>query len=99
MPRDIRKVQAIPDSPEASGKSCLFPPGLRVVVSSHDADEMSGQALFWGLEQSQLGRGRFEGGIRAIHSGQVQLSRTLRSPGLMIQGAIPRETVVLSSVL
>jgi AraC family ethanolamine operon transcriptional activator len=60
---------------------------------------MSERAVYWGIEQSQCGRGQFEGRIQAIHSGQVQLSRDLRDPGLIIQGVVPSGAVVLSSVL
>jgi AraC family ethanolamine operon transcriptional activator len=59
---------------------------------------MSERAAFWGIEQSQLGRGRFRGRIQGAHSGRVQLSRALRDPGLLVRGQVPAEAVVLSTV-
>jgi AraC-like DNA-binding protein len=60
---------------------------------------MSAGAAYWGIEQSQLGPGRFDASTRAIHSGQIQLSCSHRSPGLIIRGEAPGETVVLSSIV
>jgi AraC family ethanolamine operon transcriptional activator len=92
----IRKVQA---SPGGLQTACPFQPGLRLALSYGDPDEMSARSIHWGIEQSQLGPGRFDGGTRAIHSGQIQLSYSHRTPGLMIRGEVPRATVVLSSIV
>jgi AraC family transcriptional regulator, ethanolamine operon transcriptional activator len=84
-----------------NGEQAVFPfrPGLRLLRAYRDPDEMSAGSVHWGIEQSQLGPGRFDGGTRAIHSGQVQMSYSHRNPGLMIRGAIPSQAVVLSSVV
>ncbi len=92
----IRKVQAIPGNAQAESR---FQPGLRLDLSYRDPDEMSAGAMHWGIEQSQLGSGQFEGSTRAIHSRQIQVSYSHRNPGLIIRGAAPRETVVLSSIV
>ncbi len=95
----IRNVQADPPTAESSATAGPFRPGLQVVFSCHDPDVMSARINYWGLEQSQLGQGRFEGAIRGTHSGRIQLGCSFRSPGLLIQGVIPKETVVLSSIV
>jgi AraC family ethanolamine operon transcriptional activator len=97
-PVSIRIVQARKNSADAPPASGPFPAGLRIDVCCHDPDEMSTRALYWGLHQCQLGRGRFLGRMRAIHSSRLQLSWAARSPGLLIEGQVPRETVVLSSI-
>ncbi len=92
----IHKVQA---NPGGSNTAFPFRPGSRLAFSYTDPDEMSAQAIHWGIEQSQLGSGRFEGGTRAIHSGRIQLSQSHRNPGLLIRGEAPRQTIVLSSIV
>jgi AraC family transcriptional regulator, ethanolamine operon transcriptional activator len=92
----IRLVQGGPNSEQTV---LPFRPGLRLFRAYRDPDEMSAGSIHWGIEQTQLGPGRFDGGTRAIHSGQVQLSYSHRTPGLMIRGEIPRQAVVLSSVV
>ena len=74
-------------------------PDLQVVFSCSDPDVMSARIKYWGLEQSQLGQGPFQGAIRGTHSARIQLGCSFRSPGLLIQGVIPAETVVLSSIV
>ena len=83
----IRKVQAIPGGLQPVSP---FRPGLRLDLSYRDPDEMSARALHWGIEQSQLGRGRFQGATRGIHSSQIQLSCSQRNPGLIIRARPPR---------
>jgi AraC family ethanolamine operon transcriptional activator len=56
------------------------------------------RAVFWGLEENQLGRGPFEASIRAVHSGRVQLSWARRTRGLLLRGTSPSGSVVLSSL-
>jgi len=81
----IRKVQA-----NSGGVQTAVPfrPGLRLDLSHRDLHEMSARAIRWGIEQSQLGPGRFDGGTRAIHSAQIQLSYSHRAPGLLIRGDV-----------
>src|SRR5262245_14570030 len=76
----------------------LFPAGLGVSSRFRDPDEMVASALYWGMEPNQLGRGPFEGGFRGVHSGRVQMNVSWRSQGLLLRGAIPKGTVVLSSI-
>jgi hypothetical protein len=78
-----------------SGKN-LFPAGLRIESVAHSIEEMEEQSVFWGLETKQLGRGKYEGRISAVHSGSVQLARSHRSLGTLLRGNVPRGTVVLS---
>ena len=86
------------DLPSKLEPGALFPAGLRVAFSSRDPDEMSERSPYWGLDELQLGSGRFEGIIRAVHSGRVQLNCARRNTGSLIQGSIPSEAVVLASV-
>ena len=74
----------------------LFPAGLRIESVAQSIEEMAEQSVFWGLESQQLGRGKYEGRISAVHSGSVQLARSLRSLGTLLRGNVPRGTVVLS---
>jgi AraC family transcriptional regulator, ethanolamine operon transcriptional activator len=69
----------------------LFPAGLRVESVADSIEEMEEQSVFWGLQTEQLGRGKYEGRISVVHSGSVQLARSLRSLGTLLRG-----TVVLS---
>lgn len=77
----------------------LFQPGLRVDWVCQDPDELSQQARFWGLEQLQLGRGRFSGSITGIHSERIQIGCTKRNLGVALLGAIPRGSIVLASIV
>jgi AraC family transcriptional regulator, ethanolamine operon transcriptional activator len=95
----IRNVQADPPTVQSSATAGPFRPDLQVVFSCRDPDEMSARIKYWGLEQSQLGQGPFQGAIRGTHSARIQLGCSFRSPGLLIQGVIPAETVVLSSIV
>jgi hypothetical protein len=79
------------------GQSALFRAGLKVAFSCRDPDEMVERALYWGMEEDQLGRGPFEASIRGVHSGRIQMSRARRTQGLWLRGSIPGGTVVLSS--
>ncbi len=87
----IRKVHAV-----AAG--AIFDPGLKVNCQRADLDELSEQAPFWGLEQIQLGAGRFRGSIRGVHSARVQIGCTRRNLGVAILGAIPANSVVLGCI-
>jgi AraC family ethanolamine operon transcriptional activator len=95
----IRNVQANPPQLEPLVPECPFRPGLQLVFSCRDPDVLSERIQYWGLKQSQLGQGRFHGAIRGTHSAKIQLGCSYRSPGLLIQGSIPEDTVVLSSIV
>jgi len=86
------------DDPRGPEPAASFQAGLRVVLSCRDPDELSERSLYWGLDEIQLGRGRFEGSIRAVHSGRVQLNCARRNLGSLIRGSTPSEAVVLSSI-
>ncbi len=73
-----------------------FPSGLRIQSVARSIEEMDEQSVFWGLEAEQVGRGRYSGQIRAVHSGRLQLARSLRSVGTLLRGHVPKDTVVLS---
>ncbi len=95
----IRNVQADPPAAGSAATAGPFRPDLHVVFSCRDPDVMSARIKYWGLEQSQLGQGPFQGAIRGTHSARIQLGCSFRNPGLLIQGVIPAETVVLSSIV
>src|SRR6516164_6441720 len=75
-----------------------FPAGLRVDFTCRDPDEMVEQAVYWGLEEDQLGRGPFEASVWGVHSGRIQMSQAQRTQGLWLRGSIPAGTVVLASL-
>lgn len=77
----------------------LFPAGLDIDISCRDPDEMSERSQFWGLEEVQVARGRFEGRLLAIHSNGVQLSHVQRNLGSQVRGSIPVDAIVLASIL
>jgi AraC family ethanolamine operon transcriptional activator len=83
----------------ASEPITLFPAGLRLDFTCRDPDEMVEQAVFWGLEEDQLGQGPFEASVWGVHSGRIQMSRARRTRGLWLRGSIPAGTVVLASLL
>jgi AraC family ethanolamine operon transcriptional activator len=95
----IRNVQADPPTAGSSATAGPFRPDVQIVFSCRDPDVMSARIKYWGLVQSQLGQGPFQGAIRGTHSARIQLGYSFRSPGLLIQGVIPAETVVLSSIV
>ncbi|MFO0907122.1 MAG: helix-turn-helix domain-containing protein [Isosphaeraceae bacterium] len=82
-----------------SARTALFEAGFRFDLASSDPDEHSERAAYWGLEHVQLGSGHFQGRLRAIHSGRVQLSHDQREPGLITRGLIPAGTLAVSSVI
>jgi AraC family transcriptional regulator, ethanolamine operon transcriptional activator len=84
---------------QASEPIAPFPAGLRVDFTCRDPDEMVEQAVYWGMEEDQLGRGPFEASVRGVHSGRIQMSRARRTQGLWLRGSIPAGTVVLASLL
>jgi hypothetical protein len=66
----------------------LFPAGLRIESVAHSIEEMDEQSVFWGLETQQMGRGKHEGPIFVVHSGSVQLARSLRSSRTLLHGNV-----------
>jgi AraC family transcriptional regulator, ethanolamine operon transcriptional activator len=74
----------------------LFPAGLQIRSVAHSIEEMDEQSVFWGLEAEQLGPGKYSGRILGVHSGNLQLARSLRSLGTLLRGYVPKGTVVLS---
>jgi hypothetical protein len=72
----------------------VFPAGLRIESAAYSIEQMDEQAPFWGVETKQLEAGRYEGRISALHSGSVQLARSVRSLGSIIRGHVPRGTLV-----
>jgi AraC family transcriptional regulator, ethanolamine operon transcriptional activator len=98
IPPSIRKVQAMAIDQRIIVPATPFPAGLALARSFRDPDEMVEQALYWGMEPNQLGRGRFKGSFRGVHSGRIQMNVSRRNQGLLLRGSIPNGAVVLSSV-
>jgi hypothetical protein len=48
--RSIRKVQTSTDHPVHAVTPHPFPPGLRIVFTFCDPDEMSERVAYWGIE-------------------------------------------------
>ena len=67
----------------------LFPAGLRIESVAHSIEEIEEQSVFWGLETEQLGRGRYEGRISAVHSGSVQLTCSTQIVGTLFRATCP----------
>jgi AraC family transcriptional regulator, ethanolamine operon transcriptional activator len=95
----IRKVQTMSDLPLGPPSIALFPAGFCLDIACRDPDEMSERSQFWGLEEVQFARGRFEGKLLATHSDGVQLSCVQRNLGSQVRGSIPAEAIVLGSIL
>ena len=74
----------------------LFPSGLTFNATSHDAEEMRDQSVFWSYEHRQFSRGLFHGKISAFHTSRLQLTLTDRSPGFFARGGLPAETTIVS---
>ena len=83
---------------QAFEPNVTFPAGLRVDFTCRDPDEMIERAVYWAMEQDQLGQGPFEANVRGIHSGRIQMSRGQRTQGLWLRGSIPAGPVVLASL-
>ncbi|HEX5817928.1 MAG TPA: helix-turn-helix domain-containing protein [Gemmatimonadales bacterium] len=64
-------------------------------MSSSDLEEHAANARGWMVDFRQLGRGRFAGTLAFAHSSDVQYGDHEWSPGLMVAGAAPRDTVTL----
>ncbi|MEP0324147.1 helix-turn-helix domain-containing protein [Bauldia litoralis] len=62
--------------------------------SFDDIDALAAAALDWDQEYEQLGRGRFNGRLRQLVIGQVQLNREQWQTGVLQSGAAPKGTWV-----
>ena len=60
---------------------------IDVKFSSHE--EMSEMSKLWELEQIQIEKGPFKGSIHGIHTPHIQLSKTVRSHGVIVKGKTP----------
>ncbi len=74
----------------------LFPSDLCLNLNSSDAEEMEEQSVFWPYEHKQFSKGKFQGRIVAVHTGQLQLSFSRRSTGIITRGNIPAGTTILT---
>ena len=82
-------------APDASSDG-LFPAGLVGAFESNDFDEFASIPPLWDQEYAQLGRGPFHGQLFMAHTAQMALGKVLWSPGVMIRGSIPRDTVMFA---
>jgi AraC family ethanolamine operon transcriptional activator len=66
------------------------------LVEGHfdDIDAMAASPLAWNLEYEQIGRGRFQGQLTQLLMDQLQLARTVWSPGVLQSGSAPKGTWV-----
>lgn len=74
----------------------IFPSGLYLNLTSHDAEEMREQRVFWPFEHKQFGKGKFQGQLICIHTRRLQMSITHRSTGIFFRGGVPSRTSVIA---
>ena len=60
---------------------------IDVNFSSHE--EMSEMSKLWELEQIQIEKGPFKGSLNGVHTPHIQLSKTVRSHGVIVKGKTP----------
>ena len=56
---------------------------IDVNFSSHE--EMSEMSKLWELEQIQIEEGQFKGSLHGIHTPHIQITKAIRSHGVMRQ--------------
>jgi len=74
----------------------IFPSGLYLNLTSHDAEEMREQRAYWPFEHKQFGKGKFQGQLICVHTHRLQMSITHRSTGIFFRGGVPTGTSVIS---
>jgi AraC family ethanolamine operon transcriptional activator len=74
----------------------IFPAGLVGAFQSNDFDELAAIPPLWDQQYAQLGHGTFHGELFMAHTAQMVVGKTLWSPGVMIRGSIPHDTVMFA---
>jgi AraC-like DNA-binding protein len=67
---------------------------IDVNFSSHE--EMSEMSKLWELEQIQIEKGPFKGSIHGIHTPHIQISKTVRSHGVVVKGKTPANSYIFN---
>ena len=67
-----RKLQEPKQKPN---QISIFQAGLKFASDFHDPDEMSSYSTKWGCEYFQISRGKFNGALKAAHTGLFKLPR------------------------
>jgi len=70
-------------------------PPLQVVEGTYgDIDELAAAAVEWDQKYEQIGHGQFHGRLTQLVLGRIHLNRECWSPGVLQQGAAPKESWV-----
>ena len=69
---------------------------IDVNFSSHE--EMSEMSKLWELEQIQIEKGSFKGSLHGVHTPHIQLSKAIRSHGVIVKGKTPENSYTFSYV-
>ena len=69
---------------------------IDVNFSSHE--EMSEMSKLWKLEQIQKEKGSFKGSLHGVHTPHIQLTKSIRSHGVIVKGKTPENSYTFSYV-
>jgi AraC-like DNA-binding protein len=75
----------------------IFPTGFTIDFSHLSMEMMQFYSEKWNLEHKQMGKGLFEGKLRAVHTPRIQLALNHSSTGLLSRGDFPKGSIVLNS--
>jgi AraC family ethanolamine operon transcriptional activator len=88
-----RKLQ---ESKQKSNQISIFPAGLKFSSVFDDPDEMSSYSTKWGCEYFQISRGKFNGALKAAHTGTLQIAKATWTSSIMITGDVPEKSIVFT---
>lgn len=88
-----RKLQ---ESKQKPNQISTFPAGLKFSSVFDDPDEMSSYSTKWGCEYFQISRGKFNGALKAAHTGTLQIAKATWTSSIMITGDVPVNSIVFT---
>lgn len=74
----------------------IFPAGLKFSSVFDDPDEMSSYSTKWGCEYFQISKGKFNGALKAAHTGTLQIAKATWTSSIMITGDVPEKSIVFT---
>lgn len=81
---------------QKQNQTSIFPAGLKFSQDFDDPDEMSGYSTKWGCEYFQISRGKFNGSLKAAHTGTLQIAKATWTSSIMITGDVPENSIVFT---
>jgi AraC family ethanolamine operon transcriptional activator len=88
-----RKLQ---ESKQRPNQISTFPAGLKFASVFNDPDEMSSYSTKWGCEYFQISKGKFNGTLKAAHTGTLQIAKATWTSSIMITGDVPENSIVFT---